>query len=515
MTDQRWATRRSALKFGAVGSFGAIAGLVPMVSRAAPEGIEDCTTIDEPGEYELTDDITGGGTLGPNDDACIEITTADVTLDGNGYVIEGNGDGTGIRTESGLNITIRNLTVRRFEYGIDDDFASRLTIKSVTSEQNRVGIHGDLSTITCTNSIIRENDNDGINLSDAESLIVRDSEIRDNGGHPVLMCCRNRVVLEDCVIVGNGEPARFPMVPGTRIEGTEIAESSGAGISTIYGDRQNTPDEPVRITDSYIHENDGPGISHSSGYLEMRQCTLAGNRDGYYADGIEGGSAVLRYNNIQDNEEYGAFFEEFLEAEVDAECNYWGDESGPKHPNNPRSDPKGGRVTESIDVVPWSVEPIEDGEGVCIGGQEQVGYISQSSFTKVIGDDEVPCVSDEDGWGDSFYIRREAQNGWSDEGVVLDVPNSSQSFRGYLITAEEDTTSSGGPTGEGPWGEDCSSWLFVNEEQEVQFDVEHDIHDPEPTVAHEAVQPTNGDGDDVGLPLDLVRTTFAPFAAEE
>ncbi|MFD1597899.1 right-handed parallel beta-helix repeat-containing protein [Halobellus rarus] len=515
MTDRRGATRRGALKFGAIGSFGAVTGLIPMVSQAAPEGIQNCTTIDEPGEYELKNDITGGGTLGPDDDACIAIQAGDVTLDGNGYTLEGDGDGVGIRIGMyGPESTVRNLTVRNFDRGIAPEYGSVVAIDSVTVEGNVEGIRGNLSDLTCTNSVVRDNDGNGIYLSN-ETLTVRNCEIRDNGGIPIGMCCRGSVVVEACEIVGNGGPVGFTVNPDTRIEGSVIAGSSEEGIATSYGDVHNSPDEPVRITDCYIHDNDGPGISHDSGYLEVRQCTLAGNRDGYYADGIEVGSAVLRYNNVENNEEYGAFFRKEFENEVDAECNYWGDESGPKHQNNPRSDPKGERVTESIDVTPWSVERIEDGEGVCIGGQERVGYISLSSFTKVTGDDEVACVPDEDGWGDSFYIRREARNGWSDEGVVVDVPNSSQSFRGYLISAEADTTSSGGPSGEGPWGEDCSSWLFVNEAQEVQFDVEHDIHDLEPTVAHETVQPTNGDGDDVGLPLDLVRTTFAPFAEAE
>jgi len=140
------------------------------------------------------------------------------------------------------------------------------------------------------------------------------------------------------------------------------------------------------------------------------------------------GAAVLRYINNEDNESYGAFLEGGVE--VDAECNYWGDETGPKHPDDPRSDPEGQRVSAGIDVVPWSVERIEGGEGVCIGGGERVGYISRSSFTKVIGEDEVACVPDADGWGESFYVRREARDGWSDEGVVLDFPNASQSYPG-------------------------------------------------------------------------------------
>ena len=511
MTDRRWATRRSALKFGAVGSLGAVTGLVPMVSQAAPEGIEDCTTIDEPGEYELKNDITGGG-----DDACIEIRAEDVTLDGNGYRLEGDGTGMGVFVHTeGQSVTVQNLTVRNFEQGIWGGFASDLTVRAATVERNGTGIGGrDSMVLTCVDSVVRQNEGTGIRGFDIDGMTVRDCEIRDNGGSAVGSGFRAPTVIENCVVVGNGGPVGFSPVPGSTIEGTRITESDGAGIGTFIPEVQD-PDEPARITDCYIADNEGPGINHDHGSMEVTGCTVTGNRDGYYTDGNEINRAVLRYNNIEDNEAYGAIVEEggYID-EIDAECNYWGHESGPTHEDNPRSEPNGQPVSDRVDFTPWSVERIEDGEGVCIGGQEQVGYISQSSFAKGVGDDEVACVPDGNGWGETFYVRREARNGWSDEGVVVDVPNSSQRFRGYLITATGDATCSGGPSGEGPWGEDCGSWVFVDESQDVQFDVEHSVHDPEVTVAHEAVQPTNGDGQTVGNDLDLVRTTFAPFDDE-
>jgi len=33
--------------------------------------------------------------------------------------------------------------------------------------------------------------------------------------------------------------------------------------------------------------------------------------------------------------------------------------------------------------------------------------------------------------------------------------------------------------------ENRSNWLFVDESRDDQFDVEHTVHDAEPTVAHE------------------------------
>lgn len=272
-------------------SFGAVTGLVPRTSQGAPEGIEDCTTIDEPGEYELENDITGGGTLGPDDDACIDIEgVSGVTLDGNDYVLEGDGDGAGIRVSSG-EVTIRTLTVRGFEDGFRTELGPRATIRSATIEQNSIGIDGDLSEISCTNSIIRDNDGAGISSFDGVGSIVRDCETRGDGGTPAGDCCRGPVVIEDCTIVGNDGPINLIPVPGTRIERAEIAESGVSGISTSYGDRGNTPDEPVRIVDSYIHHNDGPGINHRNGYFEVRSRTLSGNLDGYRSESALGGGS--------------------------------------------------------------------------------------------------------------------------------------------------------------------------------------------------------------------------------
>ena len=361
MTDRRWATRRSAIKFGAIGSVGAVAGLIPNVSQAAPGGIEGCTTIDEPGEYELRNDITSEG-----DGPCIEIRAEGVTLDGNGYLLEGDGNGMGVFVPTeGRSSTVQNLTVRNFEQGIWGGFGVDLTIRSVTVEQSAIGIGGrDSSNLTCVDSVIRQNDGEGIRATDIDGLTVRDCEIRENDGNAVVTGFRAPTVIENCVVGGNGGPVQFSPVPGSTIEGTVITENGGAGIATLIPEVED-PDELARITDCYIDSNDGPGINHEHGSMEVTRCTITGNRDGYYTEGVESDRAVLRYNNIEDNEAYGAaVLEEYgHRVEVDAECNYWGHESGPKHESNPRSDPKGQPVSDYVDFTPWSVERIEDGIG--------------------------------------------------------------------------------------------------------------------------------------------------------
>mgnify|MGYP000359718101 CR=1 FL=1 len=153
-------------------------------------------------------------------------------------------------------------------------------------------------------------------------------------------------------------------------------------------------------------------------------------------------------------------------------------------------------------------------------GQGGVGYISVSSYQKLIGETAVDCVDGEAGWGDTFYIRREAQTSSGEEGVFIDVPPScngngpDRSFRGYLITAESDTECEGGPSGSGPFVEDCCSWIFVNTNRHIRFGIEQritNVHGPDPPEpCHETVQPRDDDTDPVGDEFDVVRVTFAP-----
>jgi len=155
-----------------------------------------------------------------------------------------------------------------------------------------------------------------------------------------------------------------------------------------------------------IRNNDGPGIEHTNNFLEIRDCRLEGNREGYRADTADSNRAILRNNDIAGNEEYGAFVEssEFSSL-VDAECNWWGDEAGPNHPDNSLGDADGDRVTDGVSFTPWAVEPIEGGEADCVGGIEAgpesgVGYIGRKSYRKImdVGPYDVDC------WGETFYL---------------------------------------------------------------------------------------------------------------
>lgn len=81
--------------------------------------IDSQTTITESGRYTLTQDVENGGGTHLSE-PYIRIESNDVVLDGNGVTIGGGGvsDTTGIEVANVRNVTIKNVTLERWDYGI-------------------------------------------------------------------------------------------------------------------------------------------------------------------------------------------------------------------------------------------------------------------------------------------------------------------------------------------------------------------------------------------------------------
>lgn len=132
--------------------------LVSGSASAQPTPISSCTTITEPGEYVLTQDVTRADESG---DACIEIRSSNVVLHGNGRTIDGNGYGTGIGTSGTTqlrNVSIVNLTFRENVYNVRLDRVTDGRLTNVTSRSpDPVGA--------------------GIAVSQSERIEIRDSDL--------------------------------------------------------------------------------------------------------------------------------------------------------------------------------------------------------------------------------------------------------------------------------------------------------------------------------------------------
>lgn len=109
-------------------------------SASAVTEIDSCTAISKPGNYVLNKSI-----INSSSGACIGINSSDVIFDGAGYTIDGLGYNYGVLVTKEFtiitNVTVRNLKVMDWEYGIFYSSAQKGNIVNNTANSNRVGFY--------------------------------------------------------------------------------------------------------------------------------------------------------------------------------------------------------------------------------------------------------------------------------------------------------------------------------------------------------------------------------------
>jgi hypothetical protein len=89
--------------------------------------------------------------------------------------------------------------------------------------------------------------------------------------------------------------------------------------------------------------------------LTIRYSTIA--RSGNDGIKLDGGAPTIEFNTIMDNNAFGLQNIDDTVTAV-AECNYWGDETGPTHASNPGG--LGDEVSDYVDFDPWLTSPDDD-----------------------------------------------------------------------------------------------------------------------------------------------------------
>ncbi|WP_266080087.1 right-handed parallel beta-helix repeat-containing protein [Haladaptatus caseinilyticus] len=142
----------------AIGSGGAIeiAAVDGTVDRPDSTQIDSCTVISESGKYALSDDIEDTPA-----ETCIRVRADDVVLDGRGHVLASNGNGgsDGLLVRQSTNVTVRNLSVTKWETGIHFENTVDGTVRNVVAIDNRrTGICLEKATsMTLTNITAADN----------------------------------------------------------------------------------------------------------------------------------------------------------------------------------------------------------------------------------------------------------------------------------------------------------------------------------------------------------------------
>jgi parallel beta-helix repeat protein len=339
---------------------------VPESAAAEPTEVGESTSLSEPGEYVLVDDLDVEGD-------CFRLSSSDIILDGNGHTISGDGTGTGVI--GGENPVVRDLTIENFGTGcyITGMETGEMTLENTVVSNTSVGIAGDLQvSVEITNSVLKGN-NIGIGYSEAFGITITESILSGNGLAVYTNEEGNNMEVKDSAIVENGNGITAGI--GTFVNNT-IADNRGYGLQ-LGGLVADTSLGPITITGNEIRNNTGPGIRFTSAVGSVRENTITNNQSGIVMTGeffSDSGSSeyLITRNNIENNRELGILDNSSAELDRDittlAKCNYWGDPTGPVHPENPLEDPNGDGIYGDVEFVPWSVEPIRDGEAACIGG---------------------------------------------------------------------------------------------------------------------------------------------------
>lgn len=349
---------------------GSVLGLSSASTSAAADPIEidECTRISEPGEYVLTDDLEVEG-------GCFELDSSDIVVDGNGHTISGDGTGTGIIGEA--NPVIRDLTIENFGTGcyISGNETGEMTLENTVVSNTSLGIDGDIQVNVSVRDSIIKNNRVGIGTTEAFGITITESTLSGNEVAVSTNLEGNIMEVEDSTVTDNGDGIEAGI--GRFIDNT-ITDNDGYGLQ--LGGLEGPADVgPITIAGNEIRNNAGPGIEFNSAVGTVRENTITGNQSGVVITGefFDVGSIPPDYeitkNVIENNSKFGIKNDSdtLFDGEITthASCNYWGDPTGPVHPENPSEDPTGDEIDGDVEFIPWSVESIRDGEATCIGGQ--------------------------------------------------------------------------------------------------------------------------------------------------
>jgi parallel beta-helix repeat protein len=210
--------------------------------------------ITSPGTYYLHNDILTGSSN------AIQIVSGNVTFDGMGHRIDGSGSGGG---QDGIyvtkpNVTVQNVTVTDWSYGIYYNSAPNGTIDRVNASSNgNDGIHLESSSgVAINGSQMSGNSGNGIYLDYINGMTLANSRVTGNSGTGIYFYYSNNGdtiynnYFNNTNNAGNyygpsGMIWNTTLTPGTNIVGGSLiggnywAQPNGLGFSQTDGDSNN------------------------------------------------------------------------------------------------------------------------------------------------------------------------------------------------------------------------------------------------------------------------------------
>ena len=277
--QSRRSTRRGLLALGLVllvgmSALSGVGGMVGAASATNHPTIDSCgRTIDSSGIYHLDSDLSSSGS-GP----CIEVTSSQVTIEGNGHEISGPPGVTGMyvhgQTGSLLNgVAVENLDVVGFDHGVHAEEVGYVRFESVNV--SGTARHGYFM--------------DNVHGGEGPALII-DSSVQDAGEHGILLAEAARVSVRGTVVNETNKNGIHAFASDGRIQDVTVANASKVGIMVPSS-------SSASITGSTVRDSDGPGIRvENAGPVTLTDNTVLGNNRGTVPTGagihVEGTTGV-------------------------------------------------------------------------------------------------------------------------------------------------------------------------------------------------------------------------------
>lgn len=165
---------------------GLISVSITILPVYAATSVDSCMYINDSGSYILTTDILD------NPSSCIKIQANNVDFDGGGYTIDGIDEAESYGVHAGTdysNITVRNLTVTDWFYGIYYQNTSSGRITGITAVSNVNGIYLDSSSSDdiIDNSTTLNNTNSGIGINNSNNNTVTGNIMTSNSNYGIYL----------------------------------------------------------------------------------------------------------------------------------------------------------------------------------------------------------------------------------------------------------------------------------------------------------------------------------------
>lgn len=284
---------------------------LPLDQETAPGDADALMKITNPGSYYLTANMTASAGR-----ALLEIAASDVTVDLNGFRIQGAaGSLDGVFTSgAAVNVVIRNGSLASFGGdGVDASSAKnvrlenlrvrsvggvglKLGAESIASEceVSGAGLHGVLlaNRSELRDSTVSASGSDGVNAP-GDSARVHHCTVLGNTGDGIEISGTNAAVT-DCMVREN-QSVGVSLAGGSTLRDSTVSSNAGSGVFMRARDR---------VSNCRISGNTNNGVSMTgAGVVENNQI-LENKIHGvsvFYTNGIRNADMVIRNNSIDGN----------------------------------------------------------------------------------------------------------------------------------------------------------------------------------------------------------------------